>query len=176
MYRHSKSVADYILQRIATPESGCWEWSRGKDRDGYGQCIGCKWYYLYGKSRSHQLVYIAFIGPIPDGMLVCHTCDNRRCCRPSHLWLGTVADNNTDMMVKGRHRPPKLSEETRKRIGDKHRGKKLTPAHLEATRRNVPVMTPRGWFKSIKFAAESFGRSPAWVQVRLDVAQGWARL
>jgi hypothetical protein len=51
----------------------------------------------------HQLSYLANVGEIPDGLLVCHSCDNRKCMNPEHLFLGTNQDNMTDKMNKGRH-------------------------------------------------------------------------
>jgi len=71
----------------------CIEWTGRTSHDGYG---------LYGNTRIHRLMYEVFIGQIPLGSIVCHQCDNRLCCRPEHLWLGTIADNNRDMSVKGR--------------------------------------------------------------------------
>lgn len=54
------------------------------------------------KFRAHRLVFIAFFGALEEGILVCHTCDNRRCIRPEHLFSGTSQDNTDDMIIKGR--------------------------------------------------------------------------
>jgi ribosome-binding protein aMBF1 (putative translation factor) len=55
-------------------------------------------------------------GPVPAGMQVCHTCDNKMCVRPDHLWLGTWAENMQDMYSKGRHRSPKRWRLTPKQV------------------------------------------------------------
>lgn len=54
--------------------------------------------------RVHQVAWILTNGPIPPGMGVLHRCDNQPCCNPSHLFIGTQADNVADMVAKGRHR------------------------------------------------------------------------
>ena len=57
---------------------------------------------------AHRAAWILYKGEIPAGIFVCHTCDNRRCCNPAHLFLGTQKDNLQDMKRKGRsHMPPK---------------------------------------------------------------------
>lgn len=51
---------------------------------------------------AHRMSYDCFIAPIPDGMLICHKCDNRKCVNPDHLFVGTQSDNRNDMYAKGR--------------------------------------------------------------------------
>lgn len=83
----------------------CWVWIRGRTKAGYGE--------LWDGTRvihAHRHAWALENGPIPVGMYVCHSCDNPPCVRPEHLFLGTAADNNRDMRVKGRAndvgRPP----------------------------------------------------------------------
>lgn len=78
---------------------GCWEWQGGSLSNGYG-CV----MYQGKVRRTHRLAYILTYGEIDPQLLVCHTCDNRKCCRPDHLFLGTHQDNYDDMIAKGRHK------------------------------------------------------------------------
>ena len=76
----------------------CWEWEAGRNRAGYGIV------YLQKKMRmSHRVAWMLANGPIPDGMVICHHCDNPSCCNPRHLFLGSVLDNIHDRDQKGRH-------------------------------------------------------------------------
>lgn len=60
-----------------------------------------------GKNVSlHRAAYEAYVGPIPEGLLVLHRCDNPRCHRPIHLYAGTHADNNHDVVIRNRAKPP----------------------------------------------------------------------
>ena len=62
-----------------------------------------------GGTTGHRVVWEHHNGPIPDGLFVCHTCDNRWCVEIAHLWLGTHADNMRDMALKGRGRKARAS-------------------------------------------------------------------
>lgn len=78
---------------------GCWEWTAGmSNTNGYGVFTT-----PYNPHQSaHRFAWVIHNGPIPEGLHVCHHCDNRKCVRPDHLFLGTAKDNTHDMIRKGR--------------------------------------------------------------------------
>ena len=72
----------------------CWEWLGRRDQKGYGR---------FGRGHlAHRFAFAFVNGPIPEGLEVCHRCDNPVCVRPSHLFLGTHTDNVRDSIAKGR--------------------------------------------------------------------------
>lgn len=90
---------------------GCWKWTATQTFDGYG-LFGLN-PRTNGPHRAHVLSYTLFVGEIPEGQYVLHTCDNRRCVSPEHLYLGTHQDNMDDMIAKGRHRPRGKAQQPR---------------------------------------------------------------
>jgi hypothetical protein len=104
MYKQSKTPEEYLNQRVVKTPNGCWLWTFGVDRDGYGQCQAARVARRAKVTRAHQLAYVAWVGTIPPNKVVCHHRDVPKCCNPKHLFAGTVQDNNEDKRRKGRAR------------------------------------------------------------------------
>ena len=101
----------------------CWKWTGAKHEFGYG---------LLNRGgnrhvRAHRLSYEIHKGPIPEGSIVCHSCDNPECCNPEHLWLGSLRDNAQDCSKKGRTRGGHVA-------GPRHPRAKLTDVDILAIR------------------------------------------
>lgn len=78
--------------------TGCRLWVGYTNRQGYGR------FWFEGRfHQAHAMTATAFYGPIPDGMVTCHRCDNPPCVNPAHLFFGTYGDNARDTVAKGRH-------------------------------------------------------------------------
>lgn len=114
------------------PISGCWEWQRARNEKGYGVC--CIKRKMY---KAHRLSYEIHIGPIPVGASLLHSCDNPCCCNPLHLHPGTKAENNRDIVKRGRHVPggtktPKLLCKYER--GEGHHAAKFTAEQIRSIR------------------------------------------
>lgn len=87
-----------LLDRsLPEPNTGCRLWLGALDGKGRGHLRIDK-----KDVSAHRLSYELFVGPIPDGLCVCHKCDVGHCIEPSHFFLGTKADNNRDCVAKKR--------------------------------------------------------------------------
>ena len=122
---------------VREPMSGCWLWTKS-DNGHYGLLS------RDGKQqRAHRISYDLHVGPIPDGLVVMHICDNTLCVNPNHLRVGTQLENIKDRDVKGRQVPnhPK---------GEANGMRKLSEADVLSIRR----LSSTGW--TMKSIAERF--------------------
>lgn len=135
------------------PKTGCWLWTGCMYPNGYGDFrrVARGPHHL-----AHRRAYEVFVGPIPDGMKVCHHCDVRRCINPGHLFLGSQKDNIHDMMRKGRSRM--LGSPKGTTSGELNGQAKLTSAQVAQIRADYV----RGNGRTL---ARKFGVSPATISL-----------
>lgn len=109
---------------------------------GYGQVArkaGGKVFVRY----AHRIAYEREYGVIPEGLHVCHRCDNPGCVRPEHLFLGTDKDNVRDCMSKGRNsKPPRNGFKPPRYVGEQHPSAKLSNADVDFIRKHYVKGVP----------------------------------
>lgn len=94
-----KKPMEERFARLTDRSGECWIWRGAVNSVGYGVMSVNK-----RSTHAHRASYEFFVGPIPIGLLVCHKCDNRRCVRPDHLFVGNYKDNTQDASRKKRLR------------------------------------------------------------------------
>ena len=129
----------------------CWEWMAGRHWDGYGG------FWISGKSfKAHRVSWMLQFGKIPKNKFVLHTCDNKSCVNPKHLWLGTHRDNMDDMVRKNRQAKGKDNKSTKltmvqvreirnRYIPYKCSGRKLAREYGVAPSRIWNIVNRRSW-------------------------------
>lgn len=95
----SREAERYLRERAEVATTGCWLWTKSRSaKTGYGHAHDSRGVTV----SAHRLSYSVFRGPIPQGLLVLHTCDIRHCVNPDHLYIGTHLDNGRDARERGR--------------------------------------------------------------------------
>lgn len=89
------SLEDRFKAKIKAVDSGCHEWQSTLHRDGYG-----KIWVVDRQVQAHRVAYQLYKGEVPDGLLVLHICDNRKCVNPEHLYLGDAKQNTADKIAR----------------------------------------------------------------------------
>lgn len=103
-------VAEKFWRNVKRSDT-CWLWTAGRFENGYGQFSAPE----FSETRAHRVSYRLSVGPIPEDLYVCHSCDVKLCVNPAHLWLGTNQDNQLDALAKGRLHPPSGDQHYRRR-------------------------------------------------------------
>jgi hypothetical protein len=159
--RHGATLAEQFIAKVEPSTEGCWTWTASVTTTVRPSGYRCPYGQLRRAGRlllAHRVSWELHAGPVPEGMRVLHRCDNPRCVRPDHLFLGTQADNVADARAKGWLRTA---------TGDRHgsrthperrpRGERSKAARLDEDRvREIRALAARGGL-SQRAIARRFG-------------------
>jgi hypothetical protein len=151
VHKKQHTVSERFWQKVGRSPSGCWDWTAARDRCGYGRLK-----VDGGIKSAHRLSWVLANGPIPDGLHVCHTCDNPGCVNPVHLFVTDHRGNMADMAAKGRS--PR---------GVASRSAKLTRRDILAIRADDRLQ---------RIIAEKYGVQPQTISsVKRRLTWGWVK-
>lgn len=153
----NKSLEEGYERYVVRNPEGCWGWKGSSPKNpGYGDFC---WHSH--KERAHRASWIIHFGPIPEGMYVCHHCDNPVCSKPEHLFLGKDKENQHDALKKGRHPA----------IGKRGRENPMAKLDEEKVRQIRKMLADKIVQKKI---ADNFGIQQTLVsQIGLNKVWGW---
>ena len=167
----SISLESRFWSKVARSDDpdACWPWTAGCFQDGYGA------FKFEGRQhKAPRFMYENFVAPIPPNMLVLHHCDNRRCVRPEHLYLGTHADNMRDRAERqrtatgnrnGAHTHPEMRPR-----GSRQGNSTLTEEDVRAIRAEY-----RPVYGMLTYLGNKYGVSSSQI-LRVVQRQSWAHL
>lgn len=157
-YQRTKTTDERFWEKVDIRSSNeCWNWKASRNYKGYGN-----FYTSLGNSKdqhhsAHRFSWELHNGEIPDGLFVCHKCDNPSCVNPNHLFLGTNQNNMQDMSLKGR---------TGTKKGEQHFNSKLTASDIQ----NIFKLKDSGMLG--KDISKMYGVTPANISYILK-GKGW---
>lgn len=126
------TIEERFFRRFKVSSLGCWLWNAHCDKDGYGVLPGNR-----ENIRAHRFSYLYHYGPIDNGAVICHKCDNPGCVNPDHLFVGTTKENCQDMLSKGRD----------KIVGSRNNKAKLTEDEIiEIRESNISYVILAGYY------------------------------
>lgn len=147
---YREKLRDQLLRNSQPAPSGCIEWQATCFKNGYGSTR------LYGKVTSaHRAAYFAEKGQLAPDLDVCHTCDNRRCVNPAHLFQATHLANMQDMTAKGRRVQGSPN-----------------PRRGACNKQSKPVYMAGFVFSSVGEAARALALSKRAIQFRIKAGKG----
>jgi len=163
----NKATTQRFWSKVKKTET-CWLWQASKRNKGYGAFVWCKNGEVV-QGRAHRFSWEIHNGAIPNGMCVLHKCDVPACVNPEHLFLGTKADNNNDMVMKGRHVPGGTYVKGNYLRGTDHHAAKMTPALVRDMRKDRNI----GMSYSMLSKKYNIGISATW---RICKRKAWAHI
>lgn len=146
MRRPIQDIESFMSKVSIDSETNCWNWQGYIEPNGYGHVR-----YKNKTIRSHRLSYILFKGNVDENLVICHSCNNRKCCNPDHLRKDTRKSNSIDMVKAKNQRLQILSIdeviEIKKALKHYYKGQLNDLAHFYKVNPNTisQIKTGRSW-------------------------------